>query len=138
MKVTLGTPGGCQNLPMRRTLALLLLLASTAAACSTAGAREGFCADAQSVLAAPLHADLTTEAGVTEYRDRMRQVVSLAGQLPADDRATLEPALDGLLTELDASVARIGSPDGWSSDGVFEILWEWCGSDVGNSSTVQS
>jgi hypothetical protein len=63
------------------------------------------------------------------------EVGTLAERLIESDRATVAPKLDAVIAELDASLADQGSS--WSSDDLMEILWDWCGPDVGVGYTVQ-
>jgi len=102
-----------------------------------ADARDAFCRNVQDALAAPLAADVGSETGVRDYRDRMIQIEQASAGLDAGDRSSLSGPLSELIELLDASVVRRASLDGWSSAPVMEVIWGWCGMDVGVAYTVQ-
>jgi hypothetical protein len=72
---------------------------------------------------------------VAAYRTALIKVGTLAERLVESDRARLAPELDEVIAELDASLADHGSS--WTSSDLMEILWDWCGPDVGLGYTVQ-
>jgi hypothetical protein len=120
---------------MRAWWKTLLVLAISAHAGGGDPARGSFCADTQAALQEAEGLDMTRPPGVAAYRVALIEVGTLAEGLAESDRARLVPRLDAVIAELDASLADQGSS--WSSDDLMEILWDWCGPDVGLGYTVQ-